>query len=139
MIIFIIFPLFLLRLSIFLLFFTFQIQYSYMPDPYTYLNLFVGLPFNYRKSVLAEFSVLQEHRLEELICKNPALEVHDFFGFDGFLSHLNFVFYSNFIFAIIRLIFLLLSLDIFFLYFNFFILIFFTYFIFLGVRIFSRY
>ena len=52
-----------------------------MPDPYTFLNLFVGLPFNYRKSVLAEFSVLQEHRLEQIICKNPALEVIVIFRF----------------------------------------------------------
>lgn len=52
-----------------------QIQYSHMPDPYTYLNLFIGLPFNYRKSVLAEVSLLKDHKLEYLLCKNPAVEV----------------------------------------------------------------
>lgn len=59
----------------FSLLFSPQIQYSNLPDPFTFINIFSGLPFNYRKSVLADISLLPAHRLEQLVCCNPASEV----------------------------------------------------------------
>ena len=51
-----------------------KIQYSNLPNPFQYINLFVGLPFNYRRSVLADLSILPIHRLDNLICCNPSTE-----------------------------------------------------------------
>ena len=43
-----------------------KIQYAFLPDPYKCLNMFNGIPINYRLSVLAPISKL--HSLEEVIC-----------------------------------------------------------------------
>ena len=54
-----------------------KIQYSNLPNPFEYINIFVGLPFNYRRSVLADLSILPIHRLDNLICCNPAVETSE--------------------------------------------------------------
>lgn len=46
-----------------------------MPDPEKYLAMFVGLPFTYRRSVLADVSNLPDHSLESIVCRDPNLEV----------------------------------------------------------------
>jgi hypothetical protein len=39
--------------------------------------MFVGLPFNYRKSVLADVALSADHRLEQVVCRNPSVEAQE--------------------------------------------------------------
>ena len=49
-----------------------KLQYGRgLPDPNKYLAMFVGLPSNYRKSILADVSKQEDHVLENVVCRNP--------------------------------------------------------------------
>jgi Ca2+-binding EF-hand superfamily protein len=46
-----------------------KIQYSNLPDPYKYINMFIGLPVTYRASTLAEVSSQESFRsLDKAVC-----------------------------------------------------------------------
>lgn len=56
-----------------------KVQYSTLPDPFSHLNMFVGLPYNYRLSVLADVATHQEktHHIAELIASEFVKESAD--------------------------------------------------------------
>jgi hypothetical protein len=54
-----------------------KIQYSSLPNPDKYLAMFKGLPFTYRRSILAEVDVKKENAFDYIVCRNPNLEVRN--------------------------------------------------------------
>ena len=52
-----------------------KLQYSALPDPEKHLTMFIGLPFNYRLSVLSELETLSpRHSLDYLVCNKTRME-----------------------------------------------------------------
>ena len=51
-----------------------KIQYASLPNPEKYLAMFKGLPFTYRRSILADIDVKKENTFDYIVCRNPNLE-----------------------------------------------------------------
>lgn len=51
-----------------------KIQYASLPNPQKYLAMFKGLPFTYRRSILAEVDLRKENSFDYVVCRNPNFE-----------------------------------------------------------------
>jgi len=64
-----------------------KLQYSGLPDPEEYLTMFIGLPFNYRMSVLSDLEKNFEDRsLQQIVCETDITNYHNGNEFDKFLQ-----------------------------------------------------